>query len=69
MPKDDIVQDAHNYHRKFPPGKLGVVATKPLGPMLIGTAKPAHVVTPSISARGLVNMNALSVVDAQARQG
>lgn len=41
----------------------------PVGPMLIGTAKPAHVVTPSISARGLVNMTALSVVNAQSLPG
>jgi len=40
----------------------------PVGPMLIGMAKPAHIVTPSISARGLVNMTALSVVDAQAHK-
>jgi len=40
----------------------------PVGPLLIGTAKPVHVVTTSISARGLVNMSALAVVDAQARE-
>ena len=39
----------------------------PIGPLLIGAAKPAHVVTTSISARGLVNISALAVVDAQAR--
>lgn len=40
----------------------------PVGPLLVGAAKPVHVVTTSISARGLVNMSALAVVDAQARQ-
>lgn len=37
----------------------------PIGPMLIGTAKPAHILTPSVTARGVVNMTALSVVEAQ----
>jgi malate dehydrogenase (oxaloacetate-decarboxylating)(NADP+) len=37
-----------------------------VGPMLLGAALPAHIVTPSISARGLLNMTALCVVDAQA---
>jgi len=36
-----------------------------VGPILIGAAMPAHVVTPSITARGLVNMTALASVDAQ----
>ena len=31
MPNDDIVNDALKYHRQYPPGKLEVVATKPLG--------------------------------------
>ena len=35
-----------------------------VGPMLIGMAQPVHVVTPSITARGLVNMTALAMVDA-----
>jgi len=40
----------------------------PVGPLLIGAAMPVHIATASISARGLVNMSALAVVDAQARQ-
>ena len=36
-----------------------------VGPILVGTAKPAHVLTPSVTARGLVNMTALAVVEAQ----
>ncbi len=39
----------------------------PIGPMLIGTAKPVHILTPSVTARGIVNMSALAVVDAQSR--
>jgi malate dehydrogenase (oxaloacetate-decarboxylating)(NADP+) len=36
-----------------------------IGPMLLGTALPAHVLTPSVTARGILNMTALSVVEAQ----
>jgi len=39
----------------------------PVGPILLGAAKPAHILTPSVTARGVVNMTALSVVDAQQR--
>ena len=37
----------------------------PVGPILIGAAKPAHILTPSTTARGVVNMTALAVVEAQ----
>ena len=30
----------------------------PVGPILIGPAKPAHILTPSVTARGIVNMTA-----------
>ncbi len=36
-----------------------------VGPMLIGVDRPAHIVTPAITARGVLNMTALAVVDAQ----
>ncbi len=38
----------------------------PVGPILIGAARPAHVLTPSVTARGVVNMTAVAVVEAQA---
>jgi malate dehydrogenase (oxaloacetate-decarboxylating)(NADP+) len=38
----------------------------PVGPILIGPAKPAHVLTPSVTARGIVNITAVAVVEAQA---
>jgi malate dehydrogenase (oxaloacetate-decarboxylating)(NADP+) len=38
----------------------------PVGPILIGAASPAHVLTPSVTARGIVNMTAVAVVEAQA---
>jgi malate dehydrogenase (oxaloacetate-decarboxylating)(NADP+) len=37
----------------------------PVGPILLGPAKPAHVLTPSVTARGIVNLTALAVVEAQ----
>ena len=36
-----------------------------IGPMLLGTAQTAHVLTPSVTARGITNMTALAVVEAQ----
>jgi len=36
-----------------------------VGPILLGIAKPAHVTTTSVTARGLVNLAALAVIDAQ----
>ncbi|WP_028603583.1 NADP-dependent malic enzyme [Ottowia thiooxydans] len=39
-----------------------------IGPMLLGTAAPAHVLTPSATVRRLVNMTALSVAEAAARR-
>ena len=41
----------------------------PVGPLLIGPAKPAHVLTPSVTARGIVNITAVAVVEAQAGVG
>jgi malate dehydrogenase (oxaloacetate-decarboxylating)(NADP+) len=38
----------------------------PVGPILIGAARPAHILTPSVTARGVINMTALAVVEAQA---
>ena len=39
----------------------------PVGPILIGAAMPAHVLTPSVTARGIVNMTAIAVAEAQAQ--
>jgi malate dehydrogenase (oxaloacetate-decarboxylating)(NADP+) len=36
-----------------------------IGPILLGAAGPAHILTPSVSVRGIVNMSALATVDAQ----
>ncbi|MFS8039243.1 NADP-dependent malic enzyme [Xanthobacter sp. AM11] len=37
----------------------------PVGPILMGTAKPAHILGPTITARGIVNMTAVAVAEAQ----
>jgi malate dehydrogenase (oxaloacetate-decarboxylating)(NADP+) len=38
-----------------------------IGPILIGAAQPAHILTPTVSVRGLVNMTAVAVAEAQAQ--
>jgi malate dehydrogenase (oxaloacetate-decarboxylating)(NADP+) len=38
-----------------------------VGPMLLGARQAAHVLTPNVTVRGIVNMTALAVVDAQDR--
>jgi malate dehydrogenase (oxaloacetate-decarboxylating)(NADP+) len=37
----------------------------PVGPILMGAARPAHILTPSTTARGVVNMTAVAAVEAQ----
>ena len=34
-----------------------------VGPILLGTEKPAHILTPSVTSRGVVNMTALAVAE------
>ncbi|WP_142849727.1 NADP-dependent malic enzyme [Telmatospirillum sp. J64-1] len=36
-----------------------------VGPILLGAAAPVHIATPSVTVRGLLNLTALAVVDAQ----
>jgi len=36
-----------------------------VGPLLLGTSKPAHILTPSVTSRGIVNVAALATVAAQ----
>ncbi|WP_343564854.1 NADP-dependent malic enzyme [Kiloniella sp. b19] len=40
----------------------------PVGPILVGAAHPAHILTASTTGRGIVNMSAIAVVDAQSRE-
>jgi malate dehydrogenase (oxaloacetate-decarboxylating)(NADP+) len=37
----------------------------PVGPMLVGSSKPVHVLNQSVTVRGILNMSAVAVVDAQ----
>ncbi|MFZ4806696.1 MAG: NADP-dependent malic enzyme [Hyphomicrobiaceae bacterium] len=40
----------------------------PLGPILLGAAKPVHIVTPSVTVRGLLNMSAIAMDDVARRE-
>jgi malate dehydrogenase (oxaloacetate-decarboxylating)(NADP+) len=40
-----------------------------VGPILLGVARPVHILTPSATVRRIVNMTALTVVDAAAQRG
>jgi malate dehydrogenase (oxaloacetate-decarboxylating)(NADP+) len=37
----------------------------PIGPVLLGMTRPIHVLVPAVTARGIVNLSALAVVEAQ----
>ncbi len=39
-----------------------------VGPILLGAAAPAHILTPSCTVRRIINMTALAVVDAQSQR-
>ena len=47
---------------------LGILKTMTdglhVGPILLGAAMPAHILSPSVTSRGVVNMAALAVVEA-----
>ena len=58
MPNLDSAHIAFNMARVIADGVT-------VGPILMGTAKPIHVLTASATARRLVNMTAFAVVDAQ----
>ncbi len=40
----------------------------PVGPILMGVAKPAHIASQSVTVRGLLNLTALAVVEAQSER-
>ena len=58
MPNLDAANIAFNLVKQLASG-LSV------GPILLGMAKPAHVLNSSVTVRGAVNMSAITVVDAQ----
>jgi len=57
MPNQDAANVAFNMLKVLGEGVA-------IGPILIGAAKSAHIVTPSITVRGLLNMTALAAVRA-----
>jgi malate dehydrogenase (oxaloacetate-decarboxylating)(NADP+) len=40
----------------------------PVGPLLLGMSKPLHVMVPSVTARGILNVSALAALEARALQ-
>ncbi|MCH7929613.1 MAG: NADP-dependent malic enzyme [Proteobacteria bacterium] len=58
MPELDSANIAFNLVKQLASG-LSV------GPMLVGMAKPAHILNSTVTVRGTVNMSALAVIDAQ----
>ncbi len=58
MPNQDAANIAFNLLKTLGDGIA-------IGPILLGAAKSAHVVTPSITVRGLLNMTALAAVRAK----
>jgi malate dehydrogenase (oxaloacetate-decarboxylating)(NADP+) len=47
----------------------GLADALPVGPILLGTPHSAHILTPSATSRGVVNMTALAVAEVQGRFG
>ncbi len=62
MPSLDAANIAYNLLTAV----TGVIS---IGPILVGPALPAHIVTGSVTARGIVNMSAVACGDAIARAG
>ncbi|NOT71352.1 MAG: NADP-dependent malic enzyme [Hyphomicrobium sp.] len=60
MPNVDAANIAYNLLKAAASNGITV------GPILLGAAKPAHILEPTASVRRIVNMTALSVVDAAA---
>ncbi|GGH64988.1 malic enzyme [Comamonas phosphati] len=58
MPNIDAANISYNLLKQAAGGGIAI------GPVLLGAAKPVHVLTPSTTVRRLVNMTALTVADA-----
>jgi malate dehydrogenase (oxaloacetate-decarboxylating)(NADP+) len=63
MPTLDAANIAFNLLKSAAGGGVTV------GPMLLGTARPVHILTPSATVRRIVNMTALVVADVNAPRG
>jgi malate dehydrogenase (oxaloacetate-decarboxylating)(NADP+) len=60
LPNIDAANIAYNLLKAAAGGGIAI------GPVLLGAAKPVHVLTPSATVRRIVNMTALTVADANA---
>ncbi len=60
LPNIDAANIAYNLLKTAAGGGIAI------GPVLLGAAKPVHVLTPSATVRRIVNMTALTVADAEA---
>lgn len=58
MPNIDAANISHNLLKVLGDGIA-------IGPLLLGTRHPAHILTPSVTARGIVNATAVACVGAQ----
>jgi malate dehydrogenase (oxaloacetate-decarboxylating)(NADP+) len=62
MPNIDAANIAYNLLKTTAGNNVAI------GPILLGCAKPVHILTPSATVRRIVNMTALCVVDAVAQR-
>jgi malate dehydrogenase (oxaloacetate-decarboxylating)(NADP+) len=60
FPNQDAANIAYNMTRMLSDGVA-------IGPILMGIAKPAHILTPQSTVRRMVNMTAVACVEAQIR--
>ncbi|MEM7650550.1 MAG: NADP-dependent malic enzyme [Pseudomonadota bacterium] len=58
MPNVEAANIAFNMTKMFSEGVN-------IGPILLGAAQPVHIITPFVSARGIVNVTSIATVDAQ----
>jgi malate dehydrogenase (oxaloacetate-decarboxylating)(NADP+) len=62
LPNIDAANIAYNLLKTAAGGGIAI------GPVLLGAAKPVHILTPSATVRRIVNMTALTVADANAQR-
>ena len=60
LPNIDAANSSYNLLKTAAGGNIAI------GPVLLGAAKPVHILTPSATVRRIVNMTALTVADANA---
>jgi malate dehydrogenase (oxaloacetate-decarboxylating)(NADP+) len=58
MPSLDAANISYNMVRRLADGLA-------VGPMLLGMNQPAHILQEGVTARGIINMTAVAVVEAQ----